>query len=324
VTRVVPSTDVERESHLIRCQTRDTISPGALTKDSPQPLYSISQVSTLTSSFADDVRTYAAGGLDAIGIWETKLAEDGHDGEAREQLEASGLGAASAVPTVPSVLPLPLLPGPDDPQERIEAVCASIHRLAAFGPTAIVCLTGPAGERDTDDARAAVVAGLRTIAAEAERAGMRMALEPFQREGIEHWSLVNTIPEAVELIDEVGSPAFGIQFDIWHLWNTPDLLDHIETHIHRFAGVHVNDWREPTRGWADRALPGDGAADVARILGALDAAGWGGYYDLEIFSDNGAFGTAYPDSLWDADPAELVRRSKESFVRCWQERRVAA
>ena len=81
-----------------------------------------------------------------------------------------------------------------------------------------------------------------------------------------------------------------------------DLLDEIAAHAHRFAGVHVNDWREPTRGWADRVLPGDGVADVPAILAALDAAGWDGYYDLEIFSDNGAFGTAYPDSLWDVEP----------------------
>jgi sugar phosphate isomerase/epimerase len=308
---------------LITCQTHDTIPADLVSNDPSRPRFSISQVSTLTASFADDVRVYAAGGLDAIGIWEMKLG-DGPDTESLEQLAASGLGAASAVPEVPSVLPLPLLPGPDDPQERIDAVCASIHRLAAFGPSAIVCITGPAGERDPDEARATVVGGLRTIGAEAERAGMRMALEPFQLEGIEDWSLVNTIPDAVELIDEVGSPAFGIQFDVWHLWNTPDLLDEIERHIHRFAGVHVNDWREPTRGWADRALPGHGAAGVAAILGALDTAGWGGYYDMEIFSDNGAFGTAYPDSLWDADPAELVRQGRESFARCWQERRVAA
>jgi sugar phosphate isomerase/epimerase len=308
---------------LIRCQTHDTIPADLVSNDPSRPRFSISQVSTLTASFADDVRLYAECGVDAIGIWEMKLG-DGPDTESLEQFAASGLGAASAVPQVPSVLPLPLLPGPDDPHERIEAVCASIHRLAAFGPSAIVCITGPAGDRDRDAARAVVVDGLRTIGAEAERAGMRMALEPFQLEGIEDWSLVNTIPDAVELIDEVGSPAFGIQFDVWHLWNTPDLLDEIERHIHRFAGVHVNDWREPTRGWADRALPGHGAAGVAAILGALDAAGWGGYYDMEIFSDNGAFGTAYPDSLWDADPAELVRQGRESFARCWQERRVAA
>jgi sugar phosphate isomerase/epimerase len=88
--------------------------------------------------------------------------------------------------------------------------------------------------------------------------------------------------------------------------------------------VHVSDWREPTRGWADRALPGDGGAGVPAILGALERAGWDGFYDLEIFSDNGTFGAAYPDSLWDVEPDELVRRGRESFIQCWDERRVAA
>ena len=44
-------------------------------------------------------------------------------------------------------------------------------------------------------------------------------------------------------------------------------------------------------------LPGDGIADLAAMLGALDAAGWDGLYDLEIFSDNGTFGTAYRIAL---------------------------
>ncbi len=286
------------------------------------PSLSISQVSTLTASFADDVRAYAAAGIDGIGVWELKLG-DGPDDESLEQLAASGLGSASAVPAVPSILPFSLLPGPSDPAERIEALCASIGRLAAFGPAAIVCVTGPAGGRDPDEARALVVEGLRAVSHEAETAGVRLALEPFQREGIENWSIVNTLDEAAALIEEVGSDAVGIQFDVWHLWNTPELLDAIARHAPRIAGVHVNDWREPTRGWADRVLPGDGAADLPGILGALDAAGWSGFYDLEIFSDNGAFGSMYPDSLWDLDAAELARRGRDAFVKCWSERRVA-
>jgi sugar phosphate isomerase/epimerase len=280
-------------------------------------------VSTLAASFADDVRAYARAGLDGLGVWELKLG-DGPDDEALELFEASGLGSTSAVPDVPSILPLPLLPGPDDPRARIDSICASVHRLAAFRPSGVVCITGPAEGLDPDTARGLVVDGLREITAEAELAGVRMALEPFQREGLEEWSLVNTIGEAVELIEETGSPALGIQFDVWHLWNTPDLFEEIEREVHRFVGVHVNDRREPTRGWADRVLPGDGIAGVPVILGALERAGWDGCYDLEIFSDNGAFGTAYPDSLWDLDAAELVRRASESFTRCWQERRVAA
>ena len=101
-------------------------------------------------------------------------------------------------------------------------------------------------------------------------------------------------------------------------------LDDVRAAAHRLAGVHVNDWREPTRGWADRVLPGDGVAGVPAILAALEAAGWDGFYDLEIFSDDGTFGSAYPDSLGGLAPLELARRGLESFTRCWEERRVAA
>ena len=153
--------------------------------------------------------------------------------------------------------------------------------------------------------------------------GLRIALEPYQREGMQDWSLVSTIPGAVELIEEVGSPAIGIQFDVWHLWNTPDLFDDIERELHRFVGVHVNDYRAPTRGWADRVLPGDGVADVASILRALDRAGWTGYYDLEIFSDNGAWGTVHPDALWDVPSAELVARARKAFAEVWEAAAVA-
>jgi sugar phosphate isomerase/epimerase len=287
------------------------------------PRFSISQVSTLTASFADDVRAYAAAGVDGIGVWELKLG-DGMDAAALEQLASSGLGSATAVPSVPSILPLPLLPGPEAPEARIDSLCASVHRLAAFEPSAVLCFTGPGGDRDPDEARAIVVDGLRKVAREAESAGVRLSLEPFQREGIEDWSIVNTLTEAAELVEDVGSDVLGIQFDVWHLWNTPELLDEIPRHARLIAGVHVNDWREPTRGWADRVLPGSGAADLPAILGVLEDVGWNGFYDLEVFSDNGAFGNVYPDSLWDLDAAELARRGREAFAHCWSKRTVAA
>jgi sugar phosphate isomerase/epimerase len=288
-----------------------------------QPPFSISQVSTLAASFGDDVRAYAAAGVDGIGVWELKLG-DGPDDEALELLAASGLGSASAVPSVPSILPLPLLGGPTDPRERIDSYCASIHRLAGFGAPATVCLTGSALGLAADRAYATVVDGLRTLAREAESAGVKVALEPYQREGGAEWTIVSTLTEAAELIEEVGSDALGIQFDAWHLWNTPDLLAEIPRYAHLIVGVHLCDWREPTRGWADRDLPGEGAADLPAILGALEAAGWDGFYDLEIFSDNGTFGSAYPDSFWDLDPAELARRGRACFDKCWRNRRVAA
>jgi sugar phosphate isomerase/epimerase len=275
-----------------------------------EPRLSVSQITTFRSSFADDVRAYAAAGLAGIGIWESKLTPGG-DAEALEALEQSGLARASAVPELPSILPLPLLGGPEDPAERVDAYCRSLERLAPFEPAAVVLVTGT-GDRDV------AVEGLRTVAAEAARLGLRLAVEPFQREGGELWSVVFSIPEAIELIEDAGGPAnVGIQFDVWHLWNSPTLFDDIAGEIDRFAGVHLCDWREPTRGWADRALPGDGSADVPAILRALDAAGWDGLYDIEIFSDDGTFGSPYEDSYWAAPAEETLARAVAACERCW-------
>ena len=276
------------------------------------PPFSISQVSTLAASFTDDLRAYTAAGVDGIGVWEIKLG-DGTLDEFRD----SGLGSATAVPVVPSVHPLPLLPGPDAVRERVDAILSSLEVLAPYEPAAVLCFTGP-GDRET------AAGGVREIAREAERLGLRLAVEPFQLAGTESWSILNSLGDAAEFVEEVGSDAVGIQFDVWHLWNSADVLEEIRQHSHLIAGVHVADWREPTRGWADRVLPGDGGADLPSILGVLEDVGWDGFYDLEIFSDNGAFGTAYPDSLWDLDAAELARRGREAFSKCWSERRVTA
>ena len=284
------------------------------------PRFSISQISTLRASFAEDVHAYRAAGAEGLGIWELKLPAGG-DAEALESLEASGLASTNAVPLVPSILPLPLMEGPDDPRERLEALCRSLHRLAPFRPGAVVCLTGAAGDLDPDTARATVVEGLRTLAAEARTTGLRIGLEPYSRHGGEDWTIVNALPEAAWLIDDAGAAdAVGILFDVWHLWDEEGLEEHLAQHIARVAGVHVSDVREPTRSFADRVLPGEGIAGVPRILGALERAGWDGFYDLEIFSDDGTFGNAFPDSLWAVPADELARRGRESFLACWAER----
>jgi sugar phosphate isomerase/epimerase len=278
------------------------------------PLLSISEISTLHASFEEDLGAYAAAGLDGIGIWEMKLGDPSGDPDSLELVERSGLGSASAVPAVPSILPLPLLGGPTDPAERVEALLESIPRLAAFGTTGIVCLTGSGLGLEPANARDTVVEGLKRLAEAAGRAGVRIAVEPYQRDDAAEWSIVSSIAEAMELIDAAGAhPSLGIQFDTWHLWNCPGVLAEIARHSDRIVGVHVSGVRDPTRSFADRLLPGDGIADLAPIVRALDMAGWRGFYDLELFSDDGTFGVDHDGSLWAVPVAELAERGRAAL-----------
>jgi sugar phosphate isomerase/epimerase len=280
------------------------------------PPFAVCEFTTLRATFEEDLAAYRDAGAAGIGICEIKL-EAGREEEQLGAFRASGLAATSCVPAVPSLLPLPHLPGPEDPGERVEALRASVRRLAPFEPQALVCLTGPAGARSEEEARRALVAGLAAVVQEAAAVGVPVGLEPMSARFREDWTTITTLAEAAELCDEVGADNLGILFDTWHLWDTPDLLGEIERYADRIVGVHVNDWRGETRGWCDRVLPGDGVADLPAVVSALADAGWRGPYELEVFSDDGTFGTAYPDSLWEEDAGVLARRGHEAFRQLW-------
>ena len=254
---------------------------------------SISQITTVTQSFADDLDAYREAGADGVGIWEMKLADD-----SLERFRASGLGAAAAIPAVPSILPLPLMEGPEDPGERVDAIRAGIRRLAPFEPECVLFLTGPGDDRE------AIVEGIRAVADEGREQGLRVALEPIQREFAHYWSTVSSLGEAAALVDEAAADV-GLMYDVWHLWREP--VEEIERHRDRIHGVHLADWREPTRNTNDRVLPGDGAIEFGPILGALR---WDGFYDLEIFSD-----AELPGSLWLEEPRLLAGRGIEALRR---------
>ena len=99
-----------------------------------------------------------------------------------------------------------------------------------------------------------------------------------------------------------------------HLWDTPEVEDASRRNAGSIVSVHVSDWREPTRGWCDRVPPGEGIADVERPVRVLADAGCDGFYDLEVFSDDGTFGNRYPDSLMRVPVQELACRGREAFT----------
>lgn len=286
-----------------------------------EPKFSVSEITTFHQAFEQDLATYVDAGAEGIGVWEFKLPE-GADAESVAKLRDSGLKATTCIPGTLSIYPVPF-PGPADPKERTEGLCAAIRRFAPFEPEVILCLTGHPGDADPAEARRVVVDGLRQAAKVAGEYGMALGIEPLHRKVYGHWSMIGTIPETIDLMDEIDEPNVKLLYDLYHLWDTDGVLEDTVRHGSRICtSVHICDWRDPTRNDFDRALPGDGIMDLPAIFGALEAGGVVGWVDLEIFSDDGSFTDMdFEDSLWKQDPVDVCRRGKAGFQNAWAARK---
>jgi sugar phosphate isomerase/epimerase len=265
---------------------------------------SLSEISTVGASFEEDVAAYSAAGFDGIGIWEMKLPAD--DTANVALLREAGLAVANCVPAVPSILPLglPGMEGPPDVGERVAALCATMHRLAAYEPESVLCLTGPIGELDENEARMLAIEGLREIAAAAREAGVRLGLEPATPRQRDTVSFVNTVADALALLDEAGLPDVGIMADTYNLWHDDPVA--LGAGAERVPGrPGADEPREPGR--TDRVLPGEGGTHSAEHVATLREAGWTGFLDVEIFST--------PELFWGLSPDEAARRAYDAISR---------
>jgi len=192
-----------------------------------------------------------------------------------------------------------------------------VQRLATFEPDTIFFCSGPAGAYGDDKAWSILVESLETLGPVARASGSRLALEPMRHDVRDTWTIVSSLREALSLIEEVGRDDLGIVFDTWHMWDSPDVYEMIPEVVDRIYGVQIADYRQPTRGPRDRLIAGDGVADIPGLLRMLRESGYDGWYDMEVFSDDGRFGYAYEDSLWALGPTRFAERQVEGFRECW-------
>jgi sugar phosphate isomerase/epimerase len=287
-----------------------------------EPRYSVQEYVAIEVPFAAELEAFRRAGAEAVGLsffMGPRAGRPDLETMART-LQGSGLAVSACWPEIASILPVPGFPGPQDPAARTRTMVDLVRSAAILEPLFIGCVTGPAGALPIAEARAAVVAGLREVAREAGAAGIQVVVEPIHPSNAGMFSIVSSLLETAELIDEVGESSLGIVFDMWHSCWEPDLAASIQQCQDKIRHVHLSDWREPTRSWCDRALPGEGIADVCGMLGALDAVGYEGLYELEVLSDDGTYEVDYPDSLWHLDPEALVRRGRDRFMDAWRDR----
>lgn len=283
--------------------------------------FAICEFTTMDTTFEQDLALARSFGLGGIAICEAKI-RPGEDDALLAAFEASGLVCTSVLPGTLSPLPtVPagLYPGSEDPAERISRMLASIDRLAPFRPETIVFSTGAETGRSRAEAETIAVEGFRAAAQHAAGHGLDIAIEPVRDVGF-NASWLRRMQETLDFMDRIDEPNLSLCFDVYHLWDDPDVLALIASNGSRIGAVQVSDWHEPPRARGDRVLPGDGVIDLAALFGALDDAGYRGWYDLEIFSDDGRWGTAVPDSVWAMDPDEVYRRAIEGFTTAWTDR----
>lgn len=277
----------------------------------PRDRFSVSQLMLTRSTFEEDVAVCAELGF-GLGVSEAKI-DQGRDAELIELIGASGVRPGVAVPAVIGPLKDAWRGGPDDPDERVAAVRDSVDRLAAFSPASVLVVTGSRALYPRYEARRIVLDGLQAIAEQAAKHTLAVGVEVLRDEM--NGSLYNDLPRTFELIDELEADNVGIVFDIWHLWDAPDVLAQLERYAPRIVAVQLCDWRDPTRWNGDRVLPGDGIGNVPALLGALETNGFTGIYDLEVFSD-----PSRPGSIWEgATTADVLAASWAGFEKAWAE-----
>lgn len=273
------------------------------------PRFAVSAATTYHASFEEDVANCARAGIAGLGLWEHKLV-DGSDEERAARLRDQGLTATFCFPLAPGIFRgNGLFEEPKDPRDRLDLLCASVRRFAAYRPEAVCILAGAPGAGSEAESWSLVVSAFKRVSEVAEDAGVRLALEVISPGAA--GSLVPTISRALELIADVGAANLGILLDTWHSADEPP--DEITSHVDRIAGIQVCDRTPESRGRFDRALPGRGVLPVEQIIRTAEAAGYDGWYELEILSDDGTFGDALEHSLWRQPPLDVLRAGRAAF-----------
>ncbi|HVX72790.1 MAG TPA: sugar phosphate isomerase/epimerase family protein [Devosia sp.] len=168
----------------------------------------------------------------------------------------------------------------------------AIDEAVAIGASHLVLVVGglPPGSRDLDAARTRVADGLAAVLPYARSTGMPLAIEPLHPVYAPDRACVNTLAQALDLCDALGD-GVGVVLDTYHLWWDPELLPQIARAGRggRILAHHISDFLVPTRDLLnDRGMMGDGVIDFAAFRRAVEAAGFHGPQEVEIFSTDWA------------------------------------
>ncbi len=260
---------------------------------------SLNQATLPAWDLAEAVDRCARARIGWIGLWRDRVAETGL-GRAAALVRDAGIGVSSLCRGGW------FLQGP--PDRRREDNLRAIDEAQQLGAGCLVLVCGPAPDRDLTGARCAVGAAVAELETHAAEAGVALAVEPLHPMFCGDRSLVVTLEQATSLACQAGDSA-GVVVDAYHVWWDPELEASIQRAAGRILGFHVSDWLVPPPDFLHgRGLMGDGVVDLVKIRRLIDAAGYAGPIEVEIFNRE----------LYARDPdqalQEIVRRYVEHVL----------
>ena len=237
------------------------------------------------------VEACARHGIPAIAPWRDQVAGIGLERSARlvrrHGLAISGYCRGGMFPAMDAAGRQAAL---DDNRRAVdEAKALDAACLVLVVGSLPGALAGAPLSKDLFAARNDVRDGVAATLDHARTVGMPLAIEPLHPMYAADRACVNTMEQALDLCDAIdpsSSGDLGVAVDVYHVWWDPKLEAQIKrAGRERLLAFHVCDWLVPTRDLLeDRGMMGDGVIEIARIRAWVEAAGFAGYSEVEIFS----------------------------------------
>jgi sugar phosphate isomerase/epimerase len=266
--------------------------------------FSINQMTVKQLSLPELADECGKLGIHHVGLW-------------REPVQAYGVEAAAKLVRDAGLTVTTLCRGgfltAVEPAARAAALDdnrRAVDEAATLGTDTLVLVSGglPEGSRDLRGARERIAEGLAELGPYAEERGVRLAIEALHPMFASDRCVVSTLAQALDLAERFPARQVGVTVDTYHLWWDETAPEQIARagesgRIHSFQ---LADWITPLPAGVlnGRGQLGDGSVDMREWQGYVEAAGYTGPIEVELFNDE----------LWARDGRELLAETARRFV----------
>ncbi|MFE8923211.1 sugar phosphate isomerase/epimerase family protein [Streptomyces rochei] len=266
--------------------------------------FSINQMTVKQLSLPELTAACRDLGVGNVGLW-------------REPVQAYGVEAAAKLVRDAGLTVTTLCRGgfltATDPDARARALAdnrRAVDEAATLGTDTLVLVSGglPPGDKDLRAARERIADALAELGPYAEEHGVRLAIEPLHPMYASDRCVVSTLAQALDLAERFPAHQVGVTVDTYHIWwddRAPEQIARAGAggRIHTFQ---LADWTTPLPEGVlnGRGQIGDGAIDMREWQGYVEAAGYTGAIEVELFNEG----------LWARDGREVLAETAQRFA----------